>query len=285
MIESIFLDSLLILVLLLMAAVGAYRGGLREAFSAAGLLLGIVLAQEWGPPWGEWVGRNTSLSDGGGQFAVSVALLTGATVVVGYGTGIAFNYHPGPGGRIFGVVLAAGSALVAVSYLLTWSRAMIFEDEEPQVIAGAYLARFLDGDAGLVLLVIAAAIVGSSIFGAIVKEQDDGTEVEASMTIRPSGFRRSGAGNAAPDKLESESEPRHRTTTVRVQSPQQWDDRTGDMPPRGGRLWSNTWPSDAPGIPDDKPVVGRGDVRRARDRRTGNEPHTDASSGRKDSPS
>lgn len=272
MIESILLDTLLIVVLLLITAVGAYRGGMREAFSAAGVLLGILLAQEWSRQWGDWIGRNTSLSEGGGQFAVSMALLLVSGTGVGYGVSAAFNYHPGPGGRIFGIVIAAGTGLVTISYILTWLRTLLFDGTEPEVVSGTYLARFLDGDAGLILLGTSAAIVGAALFGSIVKEQDDGPVAEGHLTLRPSGFRGSEVASPAPDKVERVPDRRHRSAPVHVQPPQQWDDRAGEMPPRGGRLWSKTWPSDAPGVPADKPVSRNSDVRQARDRRGRSKP-------------
>ena len=107
MLESVFLDILLILIVLLMTSIGAYRGGLREAFSAAGVVLGVLLATEWASTWGGWVARNTSLTEAGAEFTIGVALLILTTMLVGYGVGTSFNYHPGPGGRMYGAVLGA----------------------------------------------------------------------------------------------------------------------------------------------------------------------------------
>lgn len=271
MIESIVLDILLILIVLLMMAIGAYRGGLREAFSAAGLLLGVLLASEWLDTWGGWIADNTSLSDGGGRFLVAVMSMMLATILVGYGVGSSFNYHPGPGGRMYGLVIAAGSSLVAISYILTWLRAFLFEDNDPSVIGDTYVARFLDGGSGTVLLLVSCVIVTSALFGAFVRERDDDAVADAAQTsfAMPRVRRRAEEPNPEfPEKVEPASgESANRTELVRVRESRQWDDRSGSMPARSDRLWSNTWPSDVPGPKQDQPSRPSGDVQQARLRR------------------
>lgn len=267
MIESIFLDVLLVLIMVLMMAIGAYRGGMREAFSAAGVVLGVLLAQEWAGPWGGWIGDNTNLSDGGGQFAVSVTLLLLATLSVGYGVGASFNYHPGPGGRMFGIALAAGSAATAISYVLTWLSEQIFDGDEPQVLQDTYIARFLDGDAGLVLLVVSGVIIAGSLFGSLVRESD-GDEAEPHQVTTMSIPRQSHRTESyVPDKVEPPADTRQPTSPITVRPTRQWEDRAGSMPERADRQWSNTWPSDAPGVPQEDRPARSGQVQQARNRR------------------
>lgn len=271
MIESIVLDILLMLIVFLMMAIGAYRGGMREAFSAGGLLLGVLVATEWLEPWGRWLARNTSLSDGGARFLAAVVTMTLFTVVVGYAVGSAFNYHPGPGGRLFGIVLAGGAGLVAMSYVLTWLRVYLFDDDEPEVIGNTFLARFLDGDAGLVLLVVSGATIVAAILGSIVRERDsDSVSDPGPSSVVPAPTRQSYRERRAdfPEKVEPMAEmASHRTAPVRVRESQQWQDTSGTIPARNDRSWSNTWPSDSPGLkPDDSKSRPTGDVRRARER-------------------
>ena len=74
-------------IVVLMTAIGIYRGGMREAFSAAGLAFGVLLALEWGSRWGDWLGDNTNLSMGGARFTVSVVLMVlGVVVAVDFAT-------------------------------------------------------------------------------------------------------------------------------------------------------------------------------------------------------
>lgn len=270
MIESIVLDILLVLVMFLMMAIGAYRGGLREAFSAAGLILGVLIATEWLDSWGGWLARNTSLSEGGARFLIAVITMLVVTIAVGYGVGSSFNYHPGPGGRMFGSVLAAGFTLVAISYVLTWLRVFLFDEQVPEVVQNTYIARFLDGDAGFVLLAVSCIVVVSALFGSFARERDDDSASDAVGTSTPvtSSYRPpSRSGSDFPEKVEPASgETKQRTAPIRVREAQHWEDRSGSMPSRKDRLWSNTWPSDAPGIKSELPARSKSDVRQARER-------------------
>lgn len=268
MLESVFLDTLLLLIVLLMTAIGSYRGGLREAFSAAGVVLGVLLAAEWSPSWGSWVARNTSLSEPGAIFSVSVALLLLATVIVGYGVGTSFNYHPGPGGRMYGAVLGAAGALVAIAYMLTWLRDTLFSGDEPGVLRQTYLARWLDGGAGAVLLVVSGAVLASAMFGSFVRERDDDAVEGGQPELAGNSWRpRPVQGPSVPDKVEPATEDTQVSVPVQVRPQRQWDDRSGELPSRTGRQWSNTWPSDAPGIPEEERPARAGQVQQARERR------------------
>lgn len=271
MIESIVLDILLVLIVLLLMAIGAYRGGLREAFSAGGLLLGVLLANEWLDTWGGWFARNTNLSDGGARFLVAVTVMTAVTIAVGYGVGSTFNYHPGPGGRLFGMVLGFGIALVAMSYVITWLRLYLFDGDGPDVVTSTFLARFLDGDAGVVLLLVSIATLGSALIGSIVRERDDaGSEVGQARSMPVPTPRRHLRDQRPdfPEKVEPiTNRPTDRTAPIRVREAQQWQDRSGGMPLGKDRLWSNTWPSDSPGVKPETSNRPAGDVRQARERR------------------
>lgn len=272
MIESIFLDLLLTLIVVLMTAIGIYRGGMREAFSAAGLAFGVLLALEWGSRWGDWLGEGTNLSEGGARFIVSVVLMVLGTALVGYGVGSSFNYHPGPGGRMFGAVLGAGSALVGIAYVLTWLRDSLFEGDQPDVIGGTWIARRLDGDAGTVLLVIGGAIVAAALFASFVRERD-GEEVESAPASTPAP-----RPARVPEKLEPNADEAQPSAPVQVRPSRHWEDRAGSMPERADREWSNTWPADAPGVPPREAPTRVGEVQQARNRRRGQR-DTDNSSG------
>lgn len=263
MIESIFLDLLLALIVVLMTAIGIYRGGMREAFSAAGLAFGVLLALEWSGRWGDWLGDSTNLSGGGGRFTVSVLLMVLGTALVGYGVGSSFNYHPGPGGRMFGAVLGAGDALVGIAYVLTWLRNDLFDGEQPDVVGGTWIARRLDGDAGMVLLVIGGAIVASALFASFVRERDEG-EIEAVPSVSPAA-----RPVRVPEKLEPSANETQPTAPVQVRPSRHWEDRAGSMPERADREWSNTWPGDAPGVPTREAPARVGEVQQARERRRG----------------
>jgi uncharacterized membrane protein required for colicin V production len=267
MLESVLLDILLVLVLILMTSIGAYRGGLREAFSAAGVVLGALLAIEWAGTWGGWLSDNTNLSDGGARFLIAVLLLIVATGLVGYGVGASFNYHPGPGGRMFGAVLGAASALLAMSYVLTWLRTDLFEGEEPEVVGNTLLARFLDSESGSVLLGVSVSVVFGSIFGSIVREREDDSVDAATMPAFGPRRKDTRSSRDVADKVEPAAPAGHPSAPVRVQHSRQWEDRAGKLPSTTDRQWSNTWPSDAPGVPQEERPARQSDVQQARERR------------------
>ncbi|CAN0510750.1 unnamed protein product, partial [Phaeothamnion confervicola] len=112
MIQSIVLDGLIVLIILMIAAIGYNRGGMRELCTAAGLLFGSRLADAWAPRWGAWVADRADLSDGAGTFIVYVAALTVVTLVCGYGAALAFFSRPGPGGRLYGAALGIVNGVV-----------------------------------------------------------------------------------------------------------------------------------------------------------------------------
>jgi hypothetical protein len=269
MIESIFLDFLLVLIVLLMMAIGAWRGGMREAFSAAGVALGALIAREWSGTWGEWIAANTNLSEGGARFTIAVATLVVTAAAVGYGVGGAFNYHPGPGGRMFGLLLGAGSALVAIAYILTWVRTDLFDGDEPEVLRDTWLAAWLDGGAGTVLLAVSALIVGGALFGSFVREREDEERESLAAPVVTHRPRAVGPTLPAPDKVERPTQEAHPTAPVQVRPTRHWEDRAGSVPAKADRQWSNTWPSDAPGVPQDERPARVGEVQQARDRRRG----------------
>ncbi len=269
MIESILLDLLLILTLILLAAIGAYRGGLREAFSAAGVAVGALIAIEWTGHWGGWLADSTNLSDGGARFAVSVSCLVIVTALVGYGVGGTFNYHPGAGGRMFGFLLGIGGGLVAISYVLTWIREELYSGDEPDIIREAYVARYLDGDAGSMLLLVAGTVVIGALLGSMVRERDDDLAAGQEWTGVQAGTPSQRIASDTIDKVESPAVERHLTTPVQVQPRRTWDDRSGNLPQQADRQWSTTWPSDAPGVPPEERPSRVGEVQQARERRRG----------------
>ncbi|HEV2127786.1 MAG TPA: hypothetical protein VGR22_04115, partial [Thermomicrobiales bacterium] len=58
----------------------------------------------------------------------------------------------------------------------------------------------------------------------------------------------------------------HSSVPVRVQQSRRWDGRAGDMPATADRRWSNTWPSDAPGIRQEERASRQSEVQQARER-------------------
>jgi len=260
MIESLVLDSLLILILALLIPIGAYRGGIREGFTSAGVLLGVAISAEWAVTWGDWIADNSRLAEGSARFLVAIGLLTVATLAVGYGSSGAFAYRPGPGGRLYGALLAATNGAVFLSFVLDYIITFLFDNERPALIANSYVARALSVGTGVILLCCVGVVALATAFGLIVRERADdesmGVDLPADRNPRKwrsSSGRRTGESSARVDKVEphgtggaaSSGSLVEETIPVQIREVRHWErapsDSSGSEQKPGG--WSHTWPA------------------------------------------
>lgn len=257
MAQSAVLDTLLVLILLLLIPLGFRRGGLREVCSAAGLLLGLLIANEWAARWGTWIAERTGIWEDGSQFVVAVALMTAVTIVVGYGAGAAFSYRPGPGGRMYGALIALLIGAVFLGAIINFVARFLSDGSYPAVVQDGYLARALSIGLDWVLLAVGLIVVLATLFGMIVRERDtDGYEIptahatpvddQMTMAHRPAIVRES-----PPDKIEpvpSTQPPlREATAAVTVKEVRHWED---PAPAKASDLaagWHRTWPGGTKG--------------------------------------
>ena len=74
---SIFLvlDVLLVLLVVLFAPIGYWRGPVKELLVMLGVLSGVVLSDYWARPWGHDLSTQTSITADGGAFIVAMAFL------------------------------------------------------------------------------------------------------------------------------------------------------------------------------------------------------------------
>lgn len=263
MIESLILDSLLVLILALLIPIGAYRGGIREGFTAAGLLLGVAISAEWAVVWGDWVADNSRLAEGPARFLIASALLTVATIGVGYGSAAAFAYCPGPGGRLYGALLAATTGAVFLSYVLDYVITFLFNGDRPALIEDSYVAFAFSVGTGWILLACVGVVVLATAFGFIVRERADdetmGVDSPAAIGLRQTrNASRGEAGLGVPrvDKVEP-TLPRStddasgtgslvdETMPVHIREVRHWEREPTGPPAKGSPPggWSHTWPA------------------------------------------
>ncbi|MDP9355327.1 MAG: CvpA family protein, partial [Chloroflexota bacterium] len=115
--SSLLLDGLLLLVVLLFIPIGLWRGGVREAIVAGGIVLGGALAGSWARPWGDDLASQLDLRPQTARFLVALAALLGATLCVGYAGGAALRPGaPGLLGRVAGGLLAGLNGLLLLGY-------------------------------------------------------------------------------------------------------------------------------------------------------------------------
>ena len=128
MIESLVLDLLLILILLLLVPIGMYRGGLREVCSAAGVLLGLLVATQWSARWGDWLADLTGIDVGVSQFVVALGTMVIFGGLIGYGAAASFAYAPGPGGRLYGGLIALLTGVIFLGALIQFVALYLYDD-------------------------------------------------------------------------------------------------------------------------------------------------------------
>ncbi len=112
------LDVILAVGLVIFALVGARRGPWPEVVTLAGLLLGSLLVDEWGDPWGTDLSSLFSfLGTGGGRLIVRGLLFLIPLLAIGYGGALLLPPHGRWSGRVrlaaAGLALFNGAAIFA----------------------------------------------------------------------------------------------------------------------------------------------------------------------------
>ncbi|MBA3275684.1 MAG: CvpA family protein [Chloroflexia bacterium] len=251
MLESLALDSLLILILLLLVPIGFYRGGLREVCSAAGVLLGLLVAQQWSPRWGSWVAGVTGIDEGISRFMVAMATLVLFAALIGYGAASAFTSSPSPGGRLYGGLVALASGFLFLGALIQFVASYLYDGVYPDMIRRGFVSRALSVGFDWVLLAVSVTVLVSIVLGMIVREREtDEILIEiprdaTSATRRPAPVpaRAPEPVNLDPARAEaSDVDPMAGTAVVKIREVRHWEEAT---PPTMRDLqsgWSRTWP-------------------------------------------
>jgi hypothetical protein len=113
------LDGVLVAVLVVFALVGARRGPWPEVVALGGLLLGALLADEWGEAWGNDLGSALAFLDPvAARMIVRSVLFLVPLIAVGYGGALLLPRlgKPGVRARLIAALLALfnGAAILAV---------------------------------------------------------------------------------------------------------------------------------------------------------------------------
>lgn len=252
MVQSVVLDALLLLILILLVPLGFYRGGLREVCSSAGLLLGLLIANEWAARWGDWIANRANVRLGICEFVVAVATLTLATMLVGYGAGAAFSYHPGPGGRLYGGLVSLLNGAVFLGSLMNFEARFLSNGTYPALVQDGFVSRGLSIGIDWVLLAAGVVVLLATSFGMIVRERDvDDYVIPAAYLAPPEpavphGPVQHAAVHTQADKIEPM--PRtgpavvEATSAIKVKEVRHWEE---PAPPSATDLasgWQRTWP-------------------------------------------
>jgi hypothetical protein len=252
MIESLALDALLLVIVISVVPLGMFRGGIREVCTSAGLLLGILIAQQWSDRWGDWVADVTGIDEGVSRFLVAIASIVTITGIVGYGAASAFGHRPGPGGRLFGGLLALANAVVFLGALIQFVADDLYEGVYPGIIQRGYVARALSSGFDWVLLAATGAMLVGILFGMVVRERDiPDEEILVPASRESTGLLKPVAGATAaktsigqpspgPSEPEVAAPP---VSTVRVREVRHWEESVPSTIDELQSGWTRTWPT------------------------------------------
>jgi uncharacterized membrane protein required for colicin V production len=163
--DYVLLDVLLGLIVALFAAIGFWRGALKEVMVTAGIFAGSALAFAWAGPWGGDLADLVEMRTDVARIVVAAIALIATTLVLGYGgSSLVGSPDVGLSNRILGAGLAAINGCLLLHYLL-WNIERFLTDENGQeALDQSHISRlllrqfgwFLIGAAGLAALAIAA---------------------------------------------------------------------------------------------------------------------------------
>ncbi|CAN5818006.1 hypothetical protein BH20CHL1_BH20CHL1_05010 [soil metagenome] len=161
------LDVLLLLLIVLFAPIGYWRGPVKELLVTFGVLFGILLADFWARPWGRDLAEFTAIGESGGAFVVAMAFMVSVTFILGYGVGAAIaptDFQPPA--RAIGAMVALFNGMLLVSFSLQYVRVYLLSDATEEALSDSYVAQFLLDQIGWVLLL--AALIGWPLLLAVL---------------------------------------------------------------------------------------------------------------------
>lgn len=258
MMQPLLLDALLILIIVLLIPIGVHRGGLREACTAGGLLLGMHLVNQWAATWGDGLSNAVGIVPNVTTFIVATLVLLLTTGFVGYGATAAFASTPRAGGRMYGAILAFLIGAVFLGNVIDYVDRFLHEGETPDIIRQGYVSRLLSVGIGWVLLVAALVVVLATLFGMVVRERDADEIVmpiaRAPVTAPSARLPESALASEAekleppgPEPRKAAAEEVQRTAPIRIREVRHWDEPQEPDTRSSGPSWNQTWPQGARG--------------------------------------
>ena len=122
---SVVITVVVVLVLVALTMVGAWRDIRRAVTALAGTLLGALVSASWGDEWATQLVEHALPSNGNTiSFVISSGLLVGIALLVGYGAGSFFPPHAGPlsfGQRVLGALLGLLTGVILTGYVLQYA--------------------------------------------------------------------------------------------------------------------------------------------------------------------
>src|SRR5688572_27748462 len=142
--DYVLLDILLGLIVALFAAIGFWRGAVKEVVVTAGIFAGSALAFSWAKPWGADLAELVEMRTDVARIVVAAIALIAATLILGYG-GSALVGSPdiGLGGRLLGAGLAAINGGLLLHYCLWNVERFLTDDGGQEALDRSEVSRIL----------------------------------------------------------------------------------------------------------------------------------------------
>lgn len=156
---SLALTIALAVTILTPALVGFWRDPRRGVLALAGTLLGATLAGFWAGPWGESMARSVGGEPAVDGLFISLALLLGGALLIGYGAGDLLPPPPAKPTmprRLLGMLLGLLNGVLLAGYALRY--ATLSSPAFAEELIGVPLAEAVRDGLPLLFLALAAAL-------------------------------------------------------------------------------------------------------------------------------
>lgn len=151
--DYLILDLLFGIIVVLFAAIGLWRGIVKEIPITAAIFAGAALASSWANPWGGDLADLSDIRTDASRMIVLGVALVGTTIVLGYG-GAALIGHLEItwGERFAGALLAGINGVLLLHYALDGVERFFTGDATTEALDQSYVARLLLREFGWVLV-------------------------------------------------------------------------------------------------------------------------------------
>jgi uncharacterized membrane protein required for colicin V production len=166
MTNDLILNLVLAGFVVVFAAIGFVRGIQREVFVSAAILGGWAIASAWSQKWGAEFADLVNISTKTAEFIVTIGLLIGSLIILGWGGSNAVGSRPSGGGdHIAGAILGGINGVLLVSYSLSAYTRYLSNARDRELISTSRLAHIARDEYGYILAIGMGAMVLLTLIG------------------------------------------------------------------------------------------------------------------------
>ena len=166
MTNDLILNLVLAGFVVVFAAIGFVRGVQREVFVTAAILGGWAVASAWSQRWGGELADLVNISTKTAGFIVTIGLLVGSLVILGWGGSNAIGARATSGGEhIAGGILGGVNGVLLASYSLSAYTRYLSDAGDRELISASRLAHLARDEYGYILAIGMGAMVLLALIG------------------------------------------------------------------------------------------------------------------------